>query len=99
MFTTSGGHWPTRFLNAPREQDKPAEVRFYVDADLLGLTRALAERRHDVTYPGDPGTGIHKRHRPLCPIASPAVKDPEWVPEVARRGWLIITRRSPYTGT
>jgi uncharacterized protein with PIN domain len=71
---------------------KPAEVRFYVDADLLGLARVLADLRHDVTYPGDPGTVIHKRHRPPCPIASPAVKDPEWIPEVARRGWLIITR-------
>ncbi|GAA3730465.1 hypothetical protein GCM10022225_10300 [Plantactinospora mayteni] len=71
---------------------KPAEVRFYVDADLLGLAHVLAGLRPDVTYPGDPGAVIHKRQRPPCPIVSPAVKDPEWIPEVARRGWLIITR-------
>jgi uncharacterized protein with PIN domain len=71
---------------------KPAEVRFYVDADLLGLARVLAGLRSDVTYPGDPGAVVHKRLRPPCPITSPAVKDTEWIPEVARRGWLIITR-------
>ncbi|GAA2709321.1 PIN-like domain-containing protein [Actinoplanes palleronii] len=71
---------------------KPAEVRFYIDADLLGLARVLAGLRNDVTYPGDPGAEIHKRSRPPCPIASPAIKDSEWIPEVARRGWLIITR-------
>jgi hypothetical protein len=71
---------------------KPAEVRFYVDADLLGLARVLAGLRPDVTYPGDPGAVVHKRLRPPCPITSPAVRDTEWIPEVARRGWLIITR-------
>lgn len=71
---------------------RPAQVRFYVDADLLGLARVLAGLRSDVTYPGDPGAVIHKRSRPPCPITSPAVKDPEWIPEVARRSWLIITR-------
>jgi uncharacterized protein with PIN domain len=71
---------------------KPAEVRVYIDADLLGLARVLAGLRVDVTFPGDPGTIIHKRQRPPCPIASPAVKDSEWIPQVAGRGWLIITR-------
>jgi hypothetical protein len=71
---------------------KPVEVRFYVDADLLGLGHVLAGLRPDVTYPGDPGAVIHKRHRPACPIASPAEKDSTWIPEVARRGWLIVTR-------
>jgi uncharacterized protein with PIN domain len=73
-------------------QTKPAEVRFYIDADLLGLARVLAGLRPDVTYPGDPGAVIHKRLRPPCPITSPDVKDSQWIPEVARRGWLIITR-------
>ncbi|WP_176730890.1 hypothetical protein [Micromonospora mirobrigensis] len=41
---------------------------------------------------GDPGTIIRKRQRPPCPIVSPAVKDSEWIPQVAGRGWLIITR-------
>jgi PIN domain-containing protein len=71
---------------------KPADVRYYVDADLLGLGRVLAGLRPDVTYPGDPGAVIHKRHRPPCPITSPALKDSEWIPDVSRRGWLIITR-------
>lgn len=71
---------------------KPADVRFYIDADLLGLARVLAGLRHDVTYPGDPGAVIHKRSRPPCPITSPTVKDTQWIPEVAARGWLIITR-------
>jgi hypothetical protein len=71
---------------------KAAEVRFYVDADLLGVGHVLAGLRSDVTYPGDPGAVIHKRQRPPCPIASPAVKDHESIPEVARRGWLILTR-------
>ena len=71
---------------------KPAEVRIYIDADLLGLGHVLAGLRPDVTYPGDPGAVIHKRHRPPSPITSPAVKDSEWIPEVARRGWLILTR-------
>jgi uncharacterized protein with PIN domain len=71
---------------------KPAQVRFYIDADLLGLARVLAQLRSDVTYPGDPGGVVHKRHRPPCPITSPAVKDDEWIPQVANYGWLIITR-------
>jgi len=71
---------------------KPARVRFYVDADLLGLAHVLADLRPDVTYPGDPGKVVHKRQRPACPVSTPAVKDRIWIPEVARRGWLIITR-------
>jgi hypothetical protein len=45
-----------------------------------------------VTFPGDPGAIIFKRERPACVVTSPAAKDTEWIPEVARRGWLIITR-------
>jgi hypothetical protein len=71
---------------------KSAEVRFYVDADLLGLGHVLAGLRSDITYPGDPGAVIHKRRRPPCPVASPAVRDSEWIPFVARHGWLILTR-------
>jgi PIN domain-containing protein len=71
---------------------KPAEVRFYLDADILGLAKVLASLRPDVTYPGDPGAVIHKRQRPPCPVATPDVKDEEWIPAVTRRGWLIVTR-------
>jgi hypothetical protein len=34
---------------------KPAIVRYYVDADVLGLAKILTQVRSDVTYPGDPG--------------------------------------------
>jgi len=71
---------------------KPAVVRFYIDADLLGVARQLVQLRADVTYPGDPGAVFHKRERPPCPITTPEVKDIDWIPEVAARGWLIITR-------
>jgi hypothetical protein len=73
---------------------KPATVRFYFDADVLGLAKALVNLRPDITYPGDPGGVVHRRLRPPCPIASPATLDTEWIPEVARRRWLIITRDS-----
>jgi hypothetical protein len=71
---------------------RPAEVRFYIDADILGLAHVLAALRPDTTYPGDPGTVIHKRSRPPCPIASPGALDPIWLPIVAEREWLVITR-------
>ena len=73
---------------------RAAQVRFYVDADILGLGKILASLRNDVTYPGDPGAVIYKRHRAPCPIASPDVLDTDWIPEVAARGWLIVTRDS-----
>lgn len=71
---------------------RPADIRFYVDADVLGLAKILVQVRGDLTYPGDPGGTLHRRTRPPCPIESPAVKDDIWIPQVAARGWLIITR-------
>jgi hypothetical protein len=71
-----------------------AQVRVYVDADILGLGKILSSLRNDVTYPGDPGAVIHKRQRARCPIASPDVLDTDWIPEAAARGWLIVTRDS-----
>lgn len=71
---------------------KPAEVRFYFDADILGLGKVLAGLRPDITFPGDPGATIHRRIRPASPVLHPAVKDPVWIPEVSRRGWVVITR-------
>jgi hypothetical protein len=76
---------------------RAAQVRIYVDADIIGLGKIIAGLRNDVTYPGDPGAVIHKRQRPACPIASPDVLDTDWIPEVATRGWLIITRDSMIT--
>src|SRR5215469_15268383 len=71
---------------------RPADVRLYVDADLLGLGKLLGTLRNDITYPGDLGQVIHKRTRPPCPVTSPAALDADWIPIVAERGWLIITR-------
>ncbi len=69
-----------------------ANVRFYVDADTLGLAHILAGLRSDVTYPGDPGRKIKGRWRPACPITTTDVGDTIWIPKVAKRGWLIVTR-------
>lgn len=73
---------------------KPAVVRFYLDADVLGLAHVVAGLRSDATYPGDPGAIIKRRARSACPIADPATKDDLWIPQVASLGWLIITRDS-----
>jgi len=73
---------------------KSAEVRLYLDADVLGLAKLLVQIRPDVTYPGDPGDVIHKRLRPPCPVPKPSTPDEEWIAEVSRRGWLIMTRDS-----
>jgi len=67
-------------------------VRFYVDADLLGVAHVLADLRADVTYPGDPGGTVKRRNRPPCPVQSPGVPDHEWLPEVGRNGWAVLTR-------
>lgn len=73
---------------------KPATVRFYFDADVLGLAKALAKLRSDITYPGDPGGLVHRRQRPPCPITRRDTLDTEWLPAVASQGWLIVTRDS-----
>jgi uncharacterized protein with PIN domain len=67
-------------------------IRFYVDADLLGLAKVLVTVRSDVTYPGDPGgPGPDGYQRPACPV-QPDAKDPTWIPTVAMEGWVTITR-------
>ena len=71
---------------------KPAQVRFYVDADTLGLARILTSLRADVTFPGDPGGTKHGRTRPPCVITSTSTPDTEWIGSVADRGWLVLTR-------
>lgn len=73
---------------------RAAEVRFYVDADLLGLAKVLGRLRTDLTYPGDPGIELHRRRRPPCPIQRAGTPDQEWIGVVGRRGWLAITRDS-----
>jgi PIN like domain len=72
---------------------KPARVRYYIDADLLGLAKILVQARTDVTHPGDPGGPVKGgRIREPCTITDPATLDYIWIPEAARQDWLIITR-------
>jgi len=72
---------------------KPAIVRYYVDADVLGLAKILVQVRGDVTYPGDPGGPVKGgRVRAPCTITQVDTDDEIWIPETARQGRLIITR-------
>lgn len=71
---------------------RPAVVRVYFDADVLGLAKLLCQVRPDFTYPGDPGGRIKRRERLPCPITLPETADVQWIPIVAERGWLIVTR-------
>lgn len=71
---------------------KPATIRYYFDADVLRLARLLAQERSDITYTGDPGAEVKKRIRPPSPITTPQTPDEEWIPVIAARRWLIITR-------
>jgi hypothetical protein len=73
---------------------KPAEIRFYFDADVLGLAKVIDKLRPDITCPGDPGGEVHRRRREPCPITTTATPDDVWIPEVAARRWVIITRDS-----
>jgi len=70
---------------------KPAKIRFYFDADTLGLAHTIVQLRRDVTYPGDPGGTIFKHIRPPCEI-TPETRDSVWIPLVSSKGWLIVTR-------
>ena len=81
-----------RIRDEPPGGMKPATVRFYFDADILGVGKIVAGLRPDSTYPGDPGEAIHKQVRPACPITTPRTKDPIWIPVVSQLGWLIVTR-------
>jgi hypothetical protein len=78
----------------PGRRYKPATVRFYFDADVLGVAHVIAGLRPDATYPGDPGGVVRRLLRPPCLVADPATKDSTWIPIVAERGWLIVTRDS-----
>jgi len=46
---------------------RAAQVRIYADADVRGLGKILAGLRNDITYPGDLGAIIHKRHGHRAP--------------------------------
>jgi hypothetical protein len=44
---------------------RAAQVRIYVDADLLGLGKILAGLRNDVTYPADARVHASRRRVPM----------------------------------
>lgn len=71
---------------------RPATVRYYFDADVLGLAKLLARERADFTFPGDPGAQIKRRIRPACPVTTPGALDEDWIPIAAAHQWAIITR-------
>jgi hypothetical protein len=56
-------------------------VRFFIDASMVGVGKLLAEARPDVTYPGHSD----------CPFG-PEAKEPEWIPVVAERAWVVLMR-------
>jgi hypothetical protein len=67
-------------------------IRFYIDADLLGVAKMLVQVRPDITYPGDPGgQGLDGFLRPPC-LVQPGDRDVDWIPAVANAGWIIISR-------
>lgn len=55
------------------------EVRFFVDEDLAGVGLGLMQLRNDVV------TGSHE------PVLFIPRRDEQWIPEVAKRGWVVIT--------
>jgi len=57
-------------------------ARFYADESVLGLGKSLAYARHDVLYCGHPVI-------PECPLG---IDDVDWIPLVAKRGLVAITR-------
>jgi hypothetical protein len=69
------------------------QLRWYVDADTLGLAKILIQVRPDVTFPGDNGRRSHPRFGvPPCVITDTATDDDVWIPAVTAAGLAIITR-------
>jgi hypothetical protein len=80
-------------VNAARpRRPKVADVRFYVDANLMGVGKILADLRSDVTYPGLAAGVVEGRHRPACVVGAADTPDDEWIRLVAAQGWVILTR-------
>lgn len=57
-------------------------VRWYFDESLLGAAMTLADTRDDVIHPG----------HPLVPGLPLGIADTEWIPQVARAGWVALVR-------
>lgn len=72
--------------------DKEADVKFYFDADILGLAHIVCALKPECTYPGDPGARIKRQVRGPCIVENPRAKDREWIPVAGAQGWVAITR-------
>ncbi len=66
----------------PSKPTSLPDVRFFIDADLLGVGKALAGVRKDVVHPG----------HPRCPLIRAETPDSEWLPVVGDAGWIAISR-------
>jgi hypothetical protein len=68
----------------PDPRSRPIEqVRFYVDEDILGVGYALMWLRPDAVTCG------------IAPVAEElprGILDIDWIPKVASRGWVAITK-------
>jgi hypothetical protein len=83
---------------------RTAQIRIYVDADVLGLGKILAGLRNDVTYPGDPGVLIHRKQisgRARCDTGRSPVTQNDQLhaprtqkAEVATRLYRLVTGKS-----
>jgi hypothetical protein len=62
---------------------KPGQIRFYADESFLGTGKALTIARDDV---------VHVGHPLVLPQLPMGVLDPDWMPEVAKRGWIVLAR-------
>jgi len=58
------------------------ELRFFADESALGVGKTLAVARRDVIYPG----------HPLIPEIPIGTLDPDWIPFVAARQWIVLAR-------
>ena len=60
----------------------PAVLRFYADESILGVGKALAIARTDLIHPG----------HALIPEVPLGTVDPVWMPEVAKRNMIVLSR-------
>jgi uncharacterized protein with PIN domain len=65
-------------ISQPRLDD----VRFVIDEDLLRLGTAVTALRYDAACFG---------HAPISDLVPAGIEDPNWIPTVAARGWIVIT--------
>lgn len=60
-------------------------IRFVFDEDSRGFGLWISRLRHDMTCVGS---------EPVTELLPLGTLDPEWIPTVAQRGWVAITKNS-----